>query len=95
VVVNETAVDVYDLCSSQNTNGWVKHVVNLSAYAGQSVTLQIRVETDGSDNSNLFVDDVAFQASPAVVENSIPLSTMPQQVDLHQALPRSEVYKRR
>ena len=95
VVVNGTVVDDYDLCNSQNTNGWVKHVVNLSAYAGQLVTLQIWVETDESLHSNLFVDDVAFQASPAAVENSIPLSTMPQQVDLHQALPRSEVYKRR
>ena len=41
VVVNGIVVDVYDLCSSANTNGWVKHSVNLGAYAGQSVLLQI------------------------------------------------------
>lgn len=68
VLVNGTVVSVYNLCSSQNTGGWVKHVVNLSAYANQSVTLQIRTEMDSSLNSNLFVDDVAFQATAAVNE---------------------------
>jgi serine protease len=63
VVVNGTAVDYYDLCEANNTNGWVLHTVNLAAYAGQSVSLQIRAETDSSLNSNLFVDDVSFQAS--------------------------------
>jgi hypothetical protein len=72
VLVNSTTVDVYNLCSSQNTGGWVKHVVNLSAYSGQSVTLQIRVETNSDLNSNLFVDDVAFQSSPAAALESGP-----------------------
>jgi hypothetical protein len=66
VLVNGSVVDVYNLCTSANTGGWVKHVVNLSAYANQNITLQIRAETDSSYNSNLFVDDVAFQASPAL-----------------------------
>jgi len=65
VRVNSTTVDDYDLCGTSSTGGWVHHVVNLSAYSGQTVTLQIRVETDGSLNSNLLVDDVAFQATAA------------------------------
>lgn len=66
VIVNDSdVVDVYDLCDARSTGGWVRHSVNLSAYAGQSVTIQIRAETDGSLNSNLFVDDVSFQASPS------------------------------
>jgi bacillolysin len=68
VIVNNTIADVYTLCSSSATGGWVKHVVNLGAYAGQSVQLQIRVETDSSLNSNLFVDDVALQAGPSAAE---------------------------
>jgi hypothetical protein len=73
VLVNGSAVEVYDLCSSSSTGGWVKHSVNLSAYAGQSVTLQIRAETDAVLNSNLFVDDVSLQASPAYGQvNPIP-----------------------
>ena len=63
VIINSTVVDVYNLCTSANTGGWIKHVVNLSAYAGQSVSIQIHCETDSSANSNLFVDDVAFQSS--------------------------------
>ncbi len=71
VVINGSAVvDVYDLCSLTGTSGWVKHVVDLSAYAGQSVSLQIRVETDSSLLSNLFVDDVSFQLSPTVLDTS-------------------------
>ena len=64
VRVNGVTVDQYDLCSANDTNGWAMHVVNLSAYANQCVTVQIRVTTDSSLNSNLFIDDVAFQSTP-------------------------------
>jgi hypothetical protein len=65
VIINGSiVVDVYNLCTSTNTGGWVKHVVNLGAYAGQSVSLEIRAETDISLISNLFVDDVVFQSTP-------------------------------
>lgn len=63
MINNATVADIYDLCASKNTGGWVQHVVNLVAYAGQLVLLQIRVDTDSALNSNLFVDDVSFQAS--------------------------------
>lgn len=64
VMVNGTAVDEYGLCSSTNTGGWTSHSVNLSAYVGQIVTMQIRAETDSSINSNLFIDDVSFSSVP-------------------------------
>jgi hypothetical protein len=63
VIVSGLTADVYDLCQAENTGGWVKHVVDLRAYAGQSVSLQIRAQTDESLNSSLFIDNVAFQAS--------------------------------
>jgi hypothetical protein len=65
VLINGSVVDVYGLCTSSSTGGWVRHTVYLGSYAGQSVTLQIRVETDSTYNSNLFVDDVTFTASAA------------------------------
>ncbi|MGB9723321.1 MAG: M6 family metalloprotease domain-containing protein [Chloroflexia bacterium] len=83
VRVNGVTVDQYDLCSANNTGGWVTHVVNLSAYANQCVTVQIRVETDSSLNSNLFIDDVAFQGTP-LGGTVVPLS-----FDPDTALPRS------
>ncbi len=64
VLVNGSVVETYDLCIDNSTGGWVQHVVNLSAYAGTSVMVQIRVEADDSLNSNLFVDYVTFQATP-------------------------------
>ncbi|MBK8128849.1 MAG: hypothetical protein IPK53_07865 [bacterium] len=71
VLVNGTGIDVYDLCSSSSTGGWVHHVVNLSAYVGQTISLQIRSETDASLNSNLFVDDVSFQATATSLLNRV------------------------
>ncbi len=71
VLINNIVVDQYNLCSSTNTNGWVTHSLDLSGYAGQSVTLQIRVETDSSDFSAVFVDDVSFRASAGAMPGEI------------------------
>ena len=63
VVIDGGVVDKYDLCQSTATGGWKQHRVDLGRYAGQTVRLQLRVETDGSGNSNLLVDDVEFAAA--------------------------------
>lgn len=73
LIDGSTVVDQYDLCTSANTGGWVAHSVNLSAYTGQTVDVQIRVETDSSMNSNLFVDDVSFTASALVITQELEL----------------------
>jgi hypothetical protein len=39
-------------------------VTDLSTYAGQTINLDIVAATDEIFNSNLFIDDVTFQASP-------------------------------
>ena len=86
VIVDGMVVDQYDLCEFENTGGWVRHTVNLTAYAGQSISLQIRAETDESYNSNLFLDDVSFQASASATmghsqvrdpANAVPKSSIP------------------
>jgi secreted trypsin-like serine protease len=76
VVVNNVKVHEYSLCEANETNGWVRKSVNLSAYAGQTVTLQIRVETNASENSNLFVDDVTFAASLVAANEGEPSVTL-------------------
>jgi hypothetical protein len=58
----EVVVDSYDLCIDENTYGWVRHDVDLSAYAGQSVLLEIRAECQSTDFSSLFLDDVSFHS---------------------------------
>lgn len=65
VLVEGVVVDRYDLCESTNTGGWARHSVDLSSYAGQTVRLQIRGETNGSALSHLLVDDVAWVAATA------------------------------
>lgn len=60
VLVNSAVVNQFNLCSSTSTGGWVRRTVNLNAYVGQTVALQLRVETDDSLNSNLFIDDVSL-----------------------------------
>jgi hypothetical protein len=72
VRVNGTAVSTYSLCTSANTNGWVRQVINLSAYAGQTVNLEFRAVIDHSLRSDLFIDDVVFQSSAnAVLEDEV------------------------
>ncbi len=63
VMVDGTTVASYSLYSTADTGGWVQYVVDLSAYADQTVWLQIRVETNDSTISSLFIDDVSFQSS--------------------------------
>jgi hypothetical protein len=63
VLVNGTVVDQYDLCVATNTGDWVKHVVNLGAYVGQTVDLQLRAETDNSLISDLLLDDISLQST--------------------------------
>ena len=78
VLVDGAVASAYSLCARDNTGGWVKRVLDLSAYAGRSVSLQFRTETDESLNSNLFVDDVSFQASAtAGPSQGIPLEPLP------------------
>lgn len=73
VRINGGIVDQYDLCSSVETGGWEKHVVNLSAYAGQTVTLQIYASADATTGtwSSLFVDHVAWQSGPLKPEDRV------------------------
>jgi hypothetical protein len=60
VVVNDTLIEGYPLCSSANTNGWRLRGVDLRPYIGQQVTIVLFAIVNGSLNSNLFIDDVAL-----------------------------------
>jgi hypothetical protein len=61
VSINNTWVTSIPLCIPENTGGWVKRTLNLSAYAGQTVELQFRAQNDGSLPSSLYIDDVAIE----------------------------------
>lgn len=60
VTVNNTLIEGYPLCSGANSGGWRLRGVDLRPYIGQQVTIVLFAVTDGSLNSNLFIDDVAL-----------------------------------
>ncbi len=60
VQINGTDVDTIDLCTTANTNSWVRRTVGLSAYAGQTVVLRFQVTTDPNNISRMYVDDVSL-----------------------------------
>jgi hypothetical protein len=61
VLINGIQVDKYDLCNGTSTVAWAPHHIDLLSYAGQSVKLQIRVTTDDTNISNLYIDDISLQ----------------------------------
>lgn len=63
VLINSVWVDYVDLCTNTNTSSWKLKMVDLSAYKGQTVLLRILADTDSVNNSNLFIDDIHFQAA--------------------------------
>jgi hypothetical protein len=63
VLVDDVVVDTYSLCAANNTGGWVKKVVDLTAYAGNLVTIKMQAVCDSAKNSNLFIDYVGFQVN--------------------------------
>jgi hypothetical protein len=83
VLVNGSVIYVTGLCGSDGS--WKRQSVNLSSYIGQTVTLQFRVETDSSVNSNWFLDDISFSASAAPILEDIvrffidPFASLPRQ----------------
>lgn len=66
VSVDGTIIDEYDLCIDVNTSGWVQYQVDISSYAGQTVTIRIRADNDQSLYSSLFVDDVAIKTADSI-----------------------------
>jgi|GEM_PF-826658 len=54
-----TTLKTFKLCLPAKTTTWIANRVDISRYAGKSVTLIFRVKTDASMVSNFFVDDTA------------------------------------
>jgi len=69
VGVNGTDVLTETLCDSNNTNGWVEVAVNLSAYVGSGQVVYFSVNTDGSNTSSVYLDDISMTSSIAVTRN--------------------------
>jgi hypothetical protein len=56
--------ELHNLCEDEETFGWAQNGVDLSAYAGQTITLELYARTGEVGFSHLFIDDLAFTAVP-------------------------------
>ncbi|MEM7131444.1 MAG: trypsin-like serine protease [Chloroflexota bacterium] len=63
--IDSAILDSIDLCSDNETTDWTAVEFDLSEYAGQSVTLNLHVETDNTNFSSFFVDDIQLTTEGA------------------------------
>jgi hypothetical protein len=74
IYVNEFQMASIGLCKPQNFHSWLRHQIDLTDFAGQTVTFTIKVETDDSLLSSLFVDDLSFE-SGVLIPTPVPSPT--------------------
>jgi hypothetical protein len=60
LLIDGSVVDEFQLYEDVATSVWTLHSVDLGAFAGRIVDLEIQVETDVAEPSTLIVDDVFF-----------------------------------
>ena len=63
VRINDSIAKEYDLCSTNNTNGWREDCIEINDQHGQDVTFHFEAKLDGTNNSNFFIDDVSLALS--------------------------------
>jgi len=63
IKVDNSVVHVFDLCLNTKTSGWKHHVVNLSTYESENITLLFDVTTDDTFFSNFFLDTLSLTSS--------------------------------
>ncbi|MEM7535472.1 MAG: trypsin-like serine protease [Chloroflexota bacterium] len=69
--------DVYELCTNTETNGWRTEQIDLSSYAGETITLQFYVKTDDNVLSGLYIDDVRLTGGGATAQPSVTPTPTP------------------
>ena len=64
VLVDSNPEWTEDICNSTNMTGWAQETVDLSAYAGQTVSLAFKASTIGDQGTlplnQIFIDDVSL-----------------------------------
>ncbi|MFN8597102.1 MAG: hypothetical protein U0559_13085 [Anaerolineae bacterium] len=82
--IDNTQVDGIVVCNAFNTGAnWVEFsfVPDFSAYAGQTITLHLRLTNNASLNSNVFLDSLHFSSTPPAMKpqvggwRSLPITT--------------------
>ena len=74
-LIDDQTVAYANLCREYNFYPWVRGYVNLDGFAGKQITFSVRVETDGTLPSSLFLDDLTFESG--VVQSAVTPSPTP------------------
>lgn len=61
VTVNGDVLATYELCQETDTGGWVQREIDISSYAGMTITIGFKATLNSTYNSNFFLDDVVIQ----------------------------------
>ena len=75
MTTHEVVIDKFDLCQSSVTTDWQLRSIDIRDYAGKTIALQIRAETDRFLDSSLLVDDVAFVARASSAQAATSTTT--------------------
>jgi hypothetical protein len=63
-LVGSTELFRYNLCTQYNSSRWWQDSANLKAYSGTTQKIRIRIQTNGTLLSSLYLDDFAFAIAP-------------------------------
>jgi hypothetical protein len=72
ISIDSNTVYTWNLCNANNNTDWVELTIDLSAYDGTVGHLVIAVVTNGSLNTNLFIDDVSLGGAFTDVSSTHP-----------------------
>lgn len=64
VWINNILLYQGQVCRQYNTTGWTPVTLDLSVFAGQTISLEFEMRTDFENISHLFLDDISFQSTP-------------------------------
>jgi hypothetical protein len=64
VWINNILIYQGQVCEQYNTAGWTATAIDVSVFAGQTVSLEFEMRTDFENISHVFLDDISFQATP-------------------------------
>ncbi|MEM8858852.1 MAG: trypsin-like serine protease [Chloroflexota bacterium] len=65
VLINGEAIQQYGLCAENNTTDWAQVEIDISSYAGQTISLMFAAITDESVESSFYVDSVSITYTEA------------------------------
>ncbi len=64
LTVNNQLLRTWSLCSPEETEDWVRELVDLTPFAGQDLTITFSATFDRARLSSFFVDDVSLRTIP-------------------------------